>query len=51
MLIIAGRAIGLGTSNSGESWSVVMAVIMQVIDKLTRRNALLVLLQKRKVGM
>lgn len=27
-----------------------MTVIMQMIDKLTRRNALLVLLQKRKVG-
>jgi len=38
-MVIAGRAIGLGTSNLGESWSVVMTVIMQVIDKLTRRNA------------
>lgn len=50
ILIIAGSAIRLGTSNSGESWSVVMTVIMQVIDKLIRRNALLVFLQKRKVG-
>lgn len=50
ILIIAGRAIGLSPSNSGESWSVVMTVVMQVIDKLIRKNALLVILQKRKVG-
>lgn len=49
ILIIAGRAVGLDTSSSGESWSVVMTVIMQLIDKLTSRNALLVLLQKRKM--
>lgn len=49
ILIIAGRAVGLDTSNLGESWSVVMTVIVQVIDKLTRGNALLVLLQKRKL--
>lgn len=48
ILIIAGRARGLGINNVVASWSVVMTVIVQVIDKLTRTNALLVLLPKGK---
>lgn len=51
ILIIAGRVGGLAINNVVASWSVVMTVIMQVIDKLTRTNALLVLLQKRKGRM
>lgn len=36
--------------NLGESWSVVMRLIMQVIDRLARTTALPVLLQKIKSG-
>lgn len=47
-LITVGRTIGLGTSNLGESWSVVMRLIMRVIERLARTTALLVLLEKIK---
>lgn len=49
-LMTAGRAVGPGTRNLGESWGVVMRLIMQVIDRLARTTALPVLIQKIKSG-
>lgn len=46
-LITPGRAIGLSTSNLGESWSVVMMLIIQVVDRLARTTALLVTEDKK----
>lgn len=49
-LITARRAVEPGIRNLGESWGVVMRLIMQVIDRLARKTALPVLIQKIKSG-